>query len=247
MVDTVTPTSDIFNTLGINQNRQGSHGSSYYKNDDREHHAASEQKSRHSFQDAASILDIPADKVSEATGIAIVKLLDEMDYLRWKVKNLEGRLKYFEDKADIHHALPFFNQRAFVREMEKRIAHFANVNLGGVLVMFELHNFMEIRAKDGISEAEAALLLLASTIKASVRSSDVIGAIDYARIAVIMPFSGVKEGEILTSRIKETMRTRPFKSRGNSTFLDVYTSCIEITPDGDALHILEIADKTLKA
>ena len=131
--------------------------------------------------------------------------------------------------------------------MEKRIAHFVNVNLGGFLVMFELHNFPDIRKEEGISEAEAALLLLASTIKASVRASDIIGAIDYARIAVIMPFAGIQEGNILAERIKETMRTRPFKSKGKSIFLDTYTSCVEVPPDGDAAHILEIADATLKA
>lgn len=247
MPDTIMPTSELISTLAINQNRQGNNtGNPYSKNEERENHIPDEQKTKRSVQDIASILNIPSENVSEDTQKAIVKLLDEMDYLRWKVKNLEGRLKYFEGKADIHHSMPFFNQRAFIREIEKRIAHFANVNLGGCLVMFELHNFFEIRKNDGISEAEAALLLLASTIKASVRASDIIGAIDYARIAVIMPFVGIKEGKILQERIKETMRTRPFKSKGKSTFLEIYTSCVDVPPDGDALHILEIADKSLK-
>ena len=61
-----------------------------------------------------------------------------------------------------------------------------------------------------------------------------------------MPFVGIKEGKILQERIKETMRTRPFKSKGKSTFLEIYTSCVDVPPDGDALHILELADKTLK-
>lgn len=115
------------------------------------------------------------------------------------------------------------NRGAFTREVEEALAdaRFAEDGMRGTLLVVDADNFKVINDTYGHEQGDAALRLIASSIRAVLRSADLIGRIGGEEFAVYLPGTTLLIGEAVAERLRQAVHTAEFAPEGKPHQLTV--------------------------
>ncbi|MBL8594394.1 MAG: GGDEF domain-containing protein [Devosia sp.] len=115
------------------------------------------------------------------------------------------------------------NRGAFTREVEEALAdaRFAEDGMRGTLLVVDADNFKAINDTFGHEQGDAALRLIASSIRAVLRSADLIGRIGGEEFAVYLPGTTLLIGEAVAERLRQAVHAAEFTPDGKPHQLTV--------------------------
>lgn len=116
----------------------------------------------------------------------------------------------------------FFNGTAFSSMIERRAtqAQLAGQRHGAFLIV-EVGRLREINARFGLSWSEEALKLVAATIRASIRSGDLVGRIGANEFGVFLPGAGEEQALAVGERIRAGVNAAYFTPANEAGMLEV--------------------------
>jgi diguanylate cyclase len=100
----------------------------------------------------------------------------------------------------------------------------------GAFLVVDMSNFREINARFGLDWGEEALRIVASTIRASLRSDDLVGRLAEGEFGIFLPGASAENARHVGERIKQEV-ARVYFAPG-STGLDGKTSLIDVNVAG---------------
>lgn len=117
---------------------------------------------------------------------AIMRLLEEIEYLRAEIEANNERIAELEDLADRDPLTPVINRRAFIRELDRAKAYGDRYGNGASLIYLDLDGMKAINDKYGHGTGDQALLAVAEALVSNVRSSDLVGRLGGDEFGVIL-------------------------------------------------------------
>ena len=182
------------------------------------------------LNDVASILGIPAKKITPGVNQAILSLLEEVDRLRDEAEIHHGRISFLEELAHQHSFLPILNRRSFEIEIGRILARDERTHMGASLVIFDIKGATQLKESLGISVGETALLHAVNIILNALRQSDVIGFIGWSYIGVILTQASEEAARNKAAQLAKAITETPFQWRGNVFFLETTYVLNSFTP-----------------
>jgi diguanylate cyclase (GGDEF)-like protein len=115
------------------------------------------------------------------------------------------------------------NRGAFTREVEEALAdaRFAEDGMRGTLLVIDADNFKSINDTFGHEQGDAALRLIASSIRSVLRAADLIGRIGGEEFAVYLPGTTQLIGEAVAERLRQAVHGAAFAPEGKPYQLTV--------------------------
>jgi diguanylate cyclase (GGDEF)-like protein len=117
----------------------------------------------------------------------------------------------------------------------------------GVL-MIDADHFKSVNDRFGHGGGDKVLLALVGSIRATLRTSNVIGRIGGEEFVVLAPDTGLEQALVLAERIRETVETTPLLVDGHLLQLTVSIGVVAAAPgEHDVKGLLQRADAALYA
>ncbi len=115
------------------------------------------------------------------------------------------------------------NRGAFTREVEEALAdgRFAEDGMRGTLLVVDADNFKAINDTYGHEQGDAALRLIAGSIRGVLRSADLIGRIGGEEFAVYLPGTTLLIAEAVAERLRQAVYGAEFAPEGKPHQLTV--------------------------
>lgn len=183
---------------------------------------------------------IPADART-----AIVRLLEEISYLRSEIESNNQRIEELENLADRDPLTPVVNRRAFVRELERVKAYGERYGNAASLIYLDLNGMKAINDQFGHAAGDQVLLSVAEALVANVRSSDLVGRLGGDEFGIILARAGRKAAEekaaILLRLAEELMVT----CNGNTIPVSLAYGIVDLAAHQNAEAALAAADRAM--
>lgn len=115
------------------------------------------------------------------------------------------------------------NRGAFTRAVEEALAdaRFAEDGMRGTLLVIDADNFKAINDTYGHEQGDAALRLIATSVRAVLRSADLIGRIGGEEFAVYLPGTTLLIAEAVAERLRRAVHGAAFAPEGKPHQLTV--------------------------
>ncbi len=144
-----------------------------------------------SSQPASSVSEtLETDGLSEAWPLAARRLIEslsaEVQSLKARLADLEGRAAQAEALADTDTLTPALNRRAFLREVQKTLAFCRRYNETASILFLDMDGFKRINDTFGHAAGDAALIRVCELLMAQVRESDSVGRLGGDEFAVLL-------------------------------------------------------------
>ena len=202
-------------------------------NKDDPSHASGSGEQTVDFTDDA----IPADARS-----AIMRLLEEISYLRSEIEANNQRIEELETLADRDPLAPVVNRRAFVRELERVKAYGERYGNTASLIYLDLNGMKAINDQFGHAAGDQALLSVAEALVANVRSSDLVGRLGGDEFGVILSRADRKAAEEKAQILLRLVADLEVKCDGNTIPVSLTYGTVELAAHQNAEAALAAAD-----
>jgi len=144
--------------------------------------------------------------------------------------------------ADIDALTGLHNRRYFHETLAREVARAERYNRRLALVVFDLDNFKEINDNLGHLAGDGVLAELAERIRRVIRHADIACRVGGDEFAVILPESGLQDGEQLYERISQEVASRPITHAGR---LGLSAGVAELRAQDDPARFFQRADANL--
>ena len=144
--------------------------------------------------------------------------------------------------ADLDALTGLHNRRYFHETLAREAARAQRYARKLALIVFDLDDFKEVNDRIGHLEGDAALAEAAERLRTAVRTADVACRVGGDEFAVILPESGIVDGEQLFARIQRAISTDPVGQAGR---MHLSAGVAELRPDDDSISLFERADNAL--
>lgn len=134
----------------------------------------------------AAITGIQLGELSLETRDAIGLLVSEIDTLRGEVEAQRSRIAQLEHLADQDTLTSVANRRAFVRELSRAVSYNVRYVATSTVVYFDLNGLKSINDTYGHAAGDAALVMVANTLRVNVRGSDLVGRLGGDEFGVLL-------------------------------------------------------------
>ncbi|MBV8256273.1 MAG: sensor domain-containing diguanylate cyclase [Actinobacteria bacterium] len=146
--------------------------------------------------------------------------------------------------ADLDALTGLHNRRYFHETLAREVARAHRYGRTLTLVILDLDDFKDINDRVGHLAGDAVLAEAAERVRGVVRSADVPCRIGGDEFAVIVPESGMGQGQLLVSRIQRAISDRPLGQAGR---VRLSAGIAELQAEDDAVSLFERADSQLYA
>ena len=150
---------------------------------------------------------VPAGALGDAAVIARLKA---------ELAQTQARLAEVELLADRDPLAPVLNRRAFLRELHRTLAYCQRYGADASLVFFDLDGFKAVNDTFGHAAGDAALTVVAATLAAHVRESDVVGRLGGDEFGVILAQANRDAAEIKAASLVEALERAPVVFEGRA-------------------------------
>ncbi|MEE8334208.1 MAG: GGDEF domain-containing protein, partial [Alphaproteobacteria bacterium] len=186
--------------------------------------------------------DLPLD--AEA---AIMRLLDEIETLRVELDANKRRIAYLENLADRDPLTPVVNRRAFIRELERAKSYAERYGGAASLIFFDLDGMKALNDAHGHACGDRALMVVAETLIANVRASDVVGRLGGDEFGVILAQADTAAAKEKAVDLAETIASAQIDTDDDQITLSASWGVVELGTTRDAAHAMECADQAMYA
>ena len=169
----------------------------------------------------------------------------EVEALRQELAVLKARLGEAEELADADVLTPVLNRRAFVRELNRTIAHAARYGAKACLLYFDLDGFKGVNDRFGHLAGDKALTMVAERLLAHTRKSDVVGRMGGDEFAVILAHTNEAAARTKAARLVAAIQSAPVAFEGQDILVRVSCGVRMIDPAASADQMLAEADAAM--
>ena len=161
------------------------------------------------------------------------------------------------DLAIAHHRLAIYaatdsltqvmNRAAFSAVVEATLAEIRSreARAQGALLIIDADNFKAVNDRYGHDRGDEALIAIASSIKAMVRSPDIVGRLGGEEFGVFLPGAGRDQAESVAERIRQSVSDARFTPAGASHQLSVSVGGAVFDGQVPFSHLFRFADHQL--
>jgi diguanylate cyclase (GGDEF)-like protein len=144
--------------------------------------------------------------------------------------------------ADLDALTGLHNRRYFHETLGRECAraHRYSRRLG--LIVFDIDDFKDVNDRVGHLAGDGALAEMAERVRSVVRSADIPCRVGGDEFAVVMPESGLEQGEQLFQRLQAAIGGRGIGQAGR---LHISAGVTELSPEDDSISLFERADAAL--
>jgi diguanylate cyclase (GGDEF)-like protein len=144
--------------------------------------------------------------------------------------------------ADLDALTGLHNRRYFHETLGRECAraHRYSRRLG--LIVFDIDDFKDVNDRVGHLAGDGALAEMAERVRSVVRSADIPCRVGGDEFAVVMPESGLEQGEQLFQRLQAAIGGRGIGQAGR---LHISAGVTELNPEDDSISLFERADAAL--
>ena len=178
---------------------------------------------------------------------AILRLLDEIEALRAEIDANKRRIAYLENLADRDPLTPVVNRRAFLRELERAKSYAERYGGPASLVYVDLDGMKALNDAHGHACGDRALLVVAETLVANVRASDVVGRLGGDEFGVILARADAAAAEEKATGLARTIAHARIDTDRGAFALSVSWGVVELGAARDAADAMERADRAMYA
>lgn len=141
------------------------------------------------------------------------------------------------------------NRGAFTREVEEQLADsgFLEAGARGALLVIDADNFKAINDSFGHEHGDAALRLIAASIRSVLRATDLVGRIGGEEFGVFLPGSTPVVAEAVAERLRLAVETAPFAPEGTPHPLSVSVGGAVFDRPLPFTELFRLADQQLYA
>lgn len=193
---------------------------------------------------AGEPIDLDDGIPAEARG-AILGLLREIEGLRAELEANNRRIAELEDLADRDPLTPVVNRRAFVRELDRAKAYADRYGGGASLIYLDLNGMKDINDRFGHAAGDRALLMVAETLAANVRSSDLVGRLGGDEFGVILSRASHRAAEEKADMLMQLIGGLAIESSAGPIPVSVSYGIAELKAHDNAAAALAAADREM--
>ena len=176
---------------------------------------------------------------------AIIRLLKEIESLRSEIEANNERIAELEDLADRDPLTPVVNRRAFVRELDRAKAYGDRYGNGASLIYLDLDGMKEINDRYGHNVGDKALVAIAESLVANVRSSDLVGRLGGDEFGVILARADQPAAQEKARQLMQFIGNIEIKSGNDIIPVSVSYGIIELSSQTSAETALAAADRAM--
>jgi diguanylate cyclase (GGDEF)-like protein len=165
--------------------------------------------------------------------------------LKAELAAVRARLAEVELLADRDPLAPVLNRRAFVRELQRTIAYCQRYGAEASLAFFDLDGFKAVNDTYGHAAGDAALKVVAATLAAHVRESDVVGRLGGDEFGVILAQADREQAGIKAASLVEELEKAPVIFEGRAIRLGASFGVRAFEKGLDALQMMAEADAAM--
>ncbi|HLY93966.1 MAG TPA: GGDEF domain-containing protein [Gaiellaceae bacterium] len=144
--------------------------------------------------------------------------------------------------ADLDALTGLHNRRYFHETLAREAARAHRYARKLALIVFDLDDFKDVNDRIGHLAGDSALSEAAERLRTAVRTADVPCRVGGDEFAVILPESGIGDGEQLFARIQRAISTEPIGPAGR---LHLSAGVAELMQEDDSISLFERADNAL--
>jgi diguanylate cyclase (GGDEF)-like protein len=144
--------------------------------------------------------------------------------------------------ADLDALTGLHNRRFFHETLARECARAHRYARRLALIVFDVDDFKDVNDRIGHLAGVGALTEMAERVRAVVRSADIPCRVGGDEFAVVMPESGLEQGEQLFQRLQDAIGGRPIGQAGR---LHISAGVAELRPEDDSVSFFERADAAL--
>lgn len=197
--------------------------------------------------DVVEIAGVPEAELTPKVRAALVSLLEEVAALRRDIAAMRARMVELESLADRDPLLGVLNRRAFVAMLERSLALLERYNQPASLIFIDVDGLKRINDEFGHSAGDAALRVIAETVLANVRQTDVFGRLGGDEFGLILTNARSAEAAAKAEALRDLVRHRSITVDEREAALSVSVGFIEIPAGASAEAALASADAAMYA
>ena len=145
-----------------------------------------------------------------------------------------------------HDALTgLLNRAAFFEGFQKEVARARRYGMPVAVVMADLDHFKMVNDRYGHPTGDLVLRETARRLRASLRSSDVIGRYGGEEFVVVAPDCGMDDAHTLAERFRSTICSLPFDVPGGAVSVTMSVGVAATSDMDDADRLIRVADEAL--
>lgn len=198
---------------------------------------------------ATAGLDLGEGSLPRDAEQAILRLLDEIEALRAELEANKRRIAYLENLADRDPLTPVVNRRAFMRELERAKSYAERYGGPASLIYLDLDGMKALNDAHGHACGDRALMVVAETLVANVRASDVVGRLGGDEFGVILARADAAAAGEKAAGLAKTIASARIDTDTNSGAVTLTASwgVVELGAARDAADAMERADRAMYA
>jgi diguanylate cyclase (GGDEF)-like protein len=152
------------------------------------------------------------------------------------------RFREARQLADLDALTGLHNRRYFHETLARECARAHRYNRRLALIVFDLDDFKDVNDRIGHLAGDAVLSAISERVRDVVRTADIACRVGGDEFAVILPESGLEDGDQLYRRIQNAVSARPLGPGGK---IAISAGVAELKPEDDAVSVFQRADDAL--
>lgn len=217
------------------------HGQQRKRRDEGKEHRPEAASSR-DVSDVTDVMGIPVAEVTPKVQKTLNDIMVELDKTRTDLEHARAQVAYLEELADRHSVFPLINRRGLHRELSRTLALAARSEVTSSFICFHFPDMEEIRSTHGREATEAMLKILAETLIAEVRNSDVVGSLGGGDFGVILT---IADDESATDKAASLAQALRAQNAGSGASTRVTFGIHTFSDEDSADSVLQAADEDL--